>query len=438
MADNEPDFDVIVVGAGIAGGVCAYQLAQQGRSVLLVERGEVPGSKNLSGGVLYWRVLSQVFPDFLEAAPVERHITRNCICFLNGTSSVSVDYRDERLADPVNAVTVLRARLDAWIAEKCEEAGVTVMPGMKVGGLVTEAAESGEGPRITGIRAGEDVVTARVVVAADGVNSFLARGAGLRPAPARHQVAIGVKGVYSLPPGTIEDRFNVSADQGAAFALVGDCTRGVGGGGFCYTNRDSISVGVVVRLDDLLVKGAESAALFEHVVSHPFIADLIRDAELVEYGSHLVAEGGQEMVGRTVWDGLVVIGEAAGLTLNTGLTVRGMDLAAGSAIAAATAIGAALDGGDTSTASLRDYERLLDASFVGQDMKLYERAPSFLERPRMYDGYGQLLGDVLYGAFNLDTTPRRHLATCAMDALRQSPIGLGSLAGDAMAGVRAL
>jgi electron transfer flavoprotein-quinone oxidoreductase len=51
----EPDFDVIVVGAGIAGCVTAYQLAQQGREVLLIERGEAPGSKNLSGGVLYSR-----------------------------------------------------------------------------------------------------------------------------------------------------------------------------------------------------------------------------------------------------------------------------------------------------------------------------------------------------------------------------------------------
>ena len=35
----EPDFEVIVIGAGIAGCVAAYQLARQGRSVLLIERG---------------------------------------------------------------------------------------------------------------------------------------------------------------------------------------------------------------------------------------------------------------------------------------------------------------------------------------------------------------------------------------------------------------
>ena len=95
------DFDVIVVGAGIAGCVTAYQLARAGHEVLVVERGTQPGAKNLSGGVLYCRVMEQVWPDFVRQAPVERVITRNCLSFLNAESQVTIDYRDERLADPV-------------------------------------------------------------------------------------------------------------------------------------------------------------------------------------------------------------------------------------------------------------------------------------------------------------------------------------------------
>lgn len=87
--ENEPenDFDVVVVGAGVAGCITAYQLAQQGHSVVMIERGEAPGSKNLSGGVLYCRGIQEVFPDFLTEAPVERRITRNYINFLNADSS---------------------------------------------------------------------------------------------------------------------------------------------------------------------------------------------------------------------------------------------------------------------------------------------------------------------------------------------------------------
>ncbi|GAE78064.1 electron transfer flavoprotein-quinone oxidoreductase FixC [Cutibacterium acnes JCM 18918] len=42
---REPDFDVIVVGGGVAGAVAAYELAGEGHEVLLVERGREPGSK---------------------------------------------------------------------------------------------------------------------------------------------------------------------------------------------------------------------------------------------------------------------------------------------------------------------------------------------------------------------------------------------------------
>ena len=218
--------------------------------MLLIERGEAPGSKNLSGGVLYCRGIEQVFPGFLAGAPVERRITRNYISFLNAGSSVAIDYQDARLADPVNAVTVLRAKLDPWLAAKCEQAGALIMPGVRVDQVLTE------GGRVTGVRAGDDELRARVVVAADGVNSFIAKQAGLRQKEPLNHLAVGVKSVISLPRETIEARFGLTGDQGAALAVVGDCTQGAGGGGFLYTNLDSLSVGIVVRLDDLTAQPA--------------------------------------------------------------------------------------------------------------------------------------------------------------------------------------
>ena len=171
---EEVDFDVIVVGGGVAGAVCAYTLAGQGREVLLVERGAEPGSKNLSGGVFYCRIMEKVFPDFVDVAPVERRITRNCVSLINEGSYVNIDYWDQRLSEPANAVTVLRAKLDAWLLEQCEEAGVTVMPGVKVDSLIVE------GQQIVGVRAGGDELRSHVVVAADGVHSFIAQQAGIR------------------------------------------------------------------------------------------------------------------------------------------------------------------------------------------------------------------------------------------------------------------
>jgi electron transfer flavoprotein-quinone oxidoreductase len=426
------DFDVIVVGAGIAGCVTAYQLARSGHDVLIVERGTQPGTKNLSGGVLYCRVMEQVWPDFVHQAPVERVITRNCLSFLTARSHVTIDYRDERLADPVNAVSVLRSRLDAWLGEQCEQAGATVMSGVLVDSLLVE------GDRIVGIRAGDDELRSHVVVAADGVNSFLCRDAGIRATEPTRHLALGIKSVVALPRDAIEERFNLIGDEGVAYAMVGDCTNGLGGGGFLYTNRESVSVGIVVRLDELSRSAASSSDLHDRFLSHPAVAPFLRDGEPVEYGTHLIPEGGQTMVHDLTRPGLVVVGDAAGLTLNTGFTLRGMDLAAASGIAAATTIDAMLRSGDASPQGLDGYPAELDRSFVGLDMKTFARAPGFLENPRIYNAYGQLFADVLHGVYDLDLTPRRKLVSVGVLAVRNSPIQLRQLGRDALSALRAL
>jgi electron transfer flavoprotein-quinone oxidoreductase len=400
---------------------------------VLIERGVHPGTKNLSGGVFYCRVMEQVFPGFVDKAPVERRITRNCVTFLNPTSSVSLDYWDERLAEPVNAVTVLRAKLDAWLSDQCEAAGVLVMPGVRVDGLLTD------GTQVVGVRAGEDELRAKVVVAADGVNSFVARDAGIRAAEQPTNLAVGVKSVIGLPREVIEERFHVQGDQGAAFALVGDCTQGVAGGGFLYTNAESVSVGVVLRLDDLDAKGLSSSDVHDHLLAHPAIAPYLAGGTMLEYGCHLTIENGPAMVSHDLTrPGLVVIGDAAGFTLNTGLTIRGMDLAAGSAIAAATAVDRALEAGDFSQTSMDGYLRELEFSWLGSDMKTYAKAPAFLENEDMYGPVGLLAADLLHGVFDLDLTPRKHLRTTALAAIKNSRLSFARLARLGWAGLRAL
>jgi electron transfer flavoprotein-quinone oxidoreductase len=275
-----------------------------------------------------------------------------------------------------------------------------------------------------------------VVVAADGVNSFICQDAGIRAKePAKH-LAVGVKSVIRLPREVIEDRFHLTGDEGAAYAVVGDCTKGLAGGGFMYTNIDSVSIGVVLRLDDLVEGGESSSEVHDSFVNHPAIEPYLRGGELLEYGCHLVAEGGRAMVHDLTRPGLVVVGDAAGFTLNTGFTVRGMDLAAGSGIAAAKAIDAALQAGDFSQASLGAYKAELDRTFAGQDMDTFARAPSFMENPRIYRDYGLLLSDVLHGIYNLDTTPRKRLLSTAMRALRQSPLKVVRAARDVPAALR--
>lgn len=433
---TEVDFDVAVVGAGPAGALTALQLARAGRSVVLLERGNAPGAKNLSGGVLYGRVLDDVLPGWLQAAPVERTVSRNVVTMLTADGSVGLDYRDRRLGEGSGAVTVLRGRFDPWLVEQAEEAGALLMPGVQVDRLLTR--DGADGPVVVGVGAGDDELRVHAVVAADGVNSFLARSIGLRTAPPQHHLAVGVKAVIGLERAVLEDRFGVSGRDGVAHALVGEATGGIAGGAFCYTNLDSVSVGVVLRLDDLVARGADSAAVLDGLLAHPYVAHLVRGGRQLEYGAHLVNEGGLAGVGRVHTGGMVVVGDAAGLTLNTGLTVRGMDLALGSALCAARAVGQALDDDDTSATSLARYRTALDASFVGRDLRTYAKAPAFLERPRTYTDYGPLVADVLHEQFAVSPTPRRPLRRNAVGALRRSPVAARQLAADALAGWRSL
>ena len=76
------DFEAIVVGAGCAGSVAAYELARSGKSVLLIERGNYAGAKNMTGGRIYSHSLAKVFPDFEQEAPLERKITHEKISLL--------------------------------------------------------------------------------------------------------------------------------------------------------------------------------------------------------------------------------------------------------------------------------------------------------------------------------------------------------------------
>lgn len=426
-------YDAIVVGAGMAGNAAAYRLAQAGLEVVLVERGPYPGSKNLSGGVLYGRVLHELIPNYWEEAPVERAITHNAVTFMTGDAAFSLDARTGAFGQPpYNAFTVLRGKFDRWFAGRAEAAGAMLVTGIKVDRLLREDG------RVVGVAAGEDEIRADVVIAADGANSFLAQEAGLRGRIPTGQIALGVKELIGLPRETIEERFRLTGDEGAAYSIVGFATGGVPGGGFLYTNRESLSVGLVVDLDELVQRRMTPADMIEEFLAHPMIAPLVKGGALLEYGAHLVPEGGVAMMPHLVMDGMLVAGDAAGLTINNGFVVRGMDLAIGSGLAAAETVLEARARGDFSAPALDGYRRRLEESFVMKDMRTYAGAPDFLENERLYTAYPEILTGLMQAIYQHDARPRPHLAPALLKILKENRVSLFDLARDGWKGARAL
>lgn len=426
-------FDAIVVGAGLAGCAAAIKLAREGLEVVLIERGPYPGSKNLSGGVLYGQVLNELLPEYWEEAPVERYITNQVVSFMTPDASINLDFKSQVFAEkPYNGFSVLRGKFDRWFGEKAEEAGAMLVPGIRVDRLIKD------GDRVVGVVAGDEEMYADVVVAADGANSFLAQEAGLRGRIETSHLAVGVKELIGLPRETIEERFNLTGDEGVAYGLVGYVTKGVPGGGFLYTNKESISIGVVAHLDELIETGVKPAELMDSFLAHPSIQPLIRGGKLLEYGAHLVPEGGLAMVPRLFMSGLLLTGDAAGLSVNNGLVVRGMDLAIGSGICAADAILEAKAKGDFSAQTLSVYQQKMENSFVLKDMRTYAGAPDFMKAPRMYEAYPQMLANILERIYRQDAKPKAHIRSDVIAGFKESKVSLLDLMKDGMKGVSAL
>ena len=122
---------------------------------------------------------------------------------------------------------------------------------MKVDALLSEDGPHGVA-RVIGIRAGDDEIAADLVIVAEGVLGLLStagRTARRNPCAAHH--ALGFKEVIELSPQVIEDRWHLSPGEGAAQLFIGAATRNMTGGGFLYTNQESISLGLVVGMEQL-------------------------------------------------------------------------------------------------------------------------------------------------------------------------------------------
>jgi electron transfer flavoprotein-quinone oxidoreductase len=433
MAD---DFDAIVVGAGMAGSAAAIRLAQGGANVLLLERGAEPGAKNLSGGVLWGHDLDRVLPNWWHEMPVERHLVRKRFGFLTKESAVAFDFEDARWrAEPYVGHTVLRARTDAWLAQQAEKAGATLVPSVPVERL------NWEGARVHGIVQGGETMTAPVTIVADGANSRLSLGTPIRPDPrlSGEATELGMKEVYRLDERTIEERFNLGSGEGHAEEWVaGIFPPGVMGGGFLYTNRDTISVGLILNLQSLFGRGVYSHDLMEQFKLHPTIAARLKGAELVEYGAKLISSGWASRPSAFHGDGWMIAGDAAGFVFSNGIVIQGMNYAVRSGLEAAETALAAKTAGASGAVQLAEYDRRLEATSVLPDFRDFASLDRVKWNPRIYSAYPGFATELFRSMMTETGAPKRHLRDLLRAARKSSGLSNLKLVRDGLDVVRDL
>jgi len=430
------DFDVIVVGAGMAGSAAALRLAQAKVNVLLLERGAEPGTKNLSGGVLWGNDLDRIVPGWATEMPVERHVVRKRFGVLTPGSAVSFDVEDAawRTA-PYVAHTVLRARTDAWLAKKAEEAGATVVASVPVERL------HWEGTRVRGVVQGGETMTAPVTILADGANSRLALGTPIRPATRLSGAAteLGIKEVYRLDPATIEGRFQVAPDEAHVEEWVtGIFSPGVMGGGFVYTNRDTISLGLIVQLGSLFGTRVPSHELIEQFKAHPTIRSRLKGAELVEYGAKLISSGWASRPAAFHGDGWMVAGDAAGFVFSNGLVIQGMNYAIRSGLEAAETAVAARGSPGGAADRLAEYDRRLEATGILPDFREFARLDRVKWNPRFYTAYPRFAAELMRSAMGGGPGPKRRMRTLVRAAQRAAGLSTATVLRDGFDLVRDL
>jgi electron transfer flavoprotein-quinone oxidoreductase len=423
-------FTCIVVGGGIAGCSAAIRLAQQGVDVCLVERADEGGAKNLSGGILWGDDMAKILPDWKEQAPLERPVSNKKVGLLGQGSAFVVDFHDEGLkGEGAVGYAVLRARLDKWLVEETRKAGAVVVTGVNVDDLHRQHGE------IRGVVQGGEVTTADCVIIADGANSRLTLSGDLRHGQKKldaHHYALGVKEILKLDKKVMEDRFGIGEDGGMAGEFVLGREDGVMAGGFLYTNKDTISLGVVINLETM--KGMGDLAthhIMEDFRLHPYIAALTKDATVVEYGAHMVPEGGYEAFSELYADGALVVGDAAGFCFSNGIVIQGMNYAIRSGIMAADAVVHAAKIGDFSAVTLKHYEKLLEHDGVIGDFKRFGNVNKALWNPRLFSKYPELMKHMFRSI--LDSSGKKEkMRTKLMGALKKAGIKKREVLGDGL------
>ncbi len=389
---EEMEVDVLFVGAGIANLSAAYALMQHIEKhnaeaestglqpieepvILVIDKGSKPGSHILSGAVVDPKAFRELFPELaVEELPFTTAVKEDSVHYLTGSGDFTVphSFLPQEMKSNHGCYLASLAETTQWMAAKCEEAGIEVYTefsgqellyddGKVIGVRLGDTGRDHGGNEGESFTPGMDVF-AKVTVLGEGTCGHLSQklieqhqlGSATNP-----QVwALGIKEIVRIPEGRVEPGQVVHT---FGYPLAADNY----GGSFIYAyDKDLVGIGLVIGLDytDPYLNVHEAFLKFK---SHPIVANIIQDGEVVEYGAKTLPEGGYFAIPRLSVDGAMLVGDSAGM-LNA-MRLKGIHLAMKSGMLAAEKIIAAMVK-DSFTAADLDYRQELDGSWAGEEL----------------------------------------------------------------------
>jgi digeranylgeranylglycerophospholipid reductase len=314
--------DVVVVGGGPAGLIAARESADAGLDVVLLERDQAIGTPVRCGEGVGSRGVSEfISPE--SAAWVSRRITRVIFWAPDGT--------EVRVAEGDVGYILDRSRFEPALAAEAVSRGADVRVGTEAIGL----ERRGDRWRVV-VRdpRGHASLDARIVVAADGVETMVARWAGL-------DTRVPARDMESCAQYVVS---NIAFDPDAIYLHFG---RRVAPGGYAWifpkdVGTANVGLGVVALRAD----GRSARAWLDDYLARYFPGNLTTGFTV---GGVIV----HPTIKRTVTDGLIACGDAAHMVnpLSGGGIVNAMKAGR---LAAQTVV-RALAKGDTSAACLQSY-----------------------------------------------------------------------------------
>lgn len=311
-------WDLVVVGGGPAGLAVAIVAAEQGLSVVVIERRDFPPDKACGEGVLPPGVKA------LQRLGIADRFDRSTSYRFSGIRFIQEDGSAAESVMPSNGMGIRRTLLIEALARRAQEMGAVLRHRCSVTGFEAKSSEAV-------VNTSEGKVFGRLVVAADGLHSSLRKASGLE-ATSNSRRRFALRQHYQIRPWT--DFVEVYVDnKGEAVATpVSDDSVGVN-----FVWEDG-----VIQQPTLPVLAKRFPALMARLGSAPAISSI--------KGAGPMARGATRRNGNRI----VLVGDAAGFV--DSISGDGLSIAFNSALILGKHLREILQRGATRK-SMQSYER---------------------------------------------------------------------------------